>query len=126
MARVTGLGGIFYKVADPAATSAWYKDNLGVGGEWGAIFPWAAEAGGEYGFDAVSRLQQLKTGALIAYSCAAGAILGRADDHQRQEIRLTDQGGSADACRGAAAIRQRRGRYAHHELRRLAGEPASD
>ncbi len=39
MAKVTGLGGIFYKVADTAATQAWYRDNLGVGGEWGAMFP---------------------------------------------------------------------------------------
>ena len=39
MAKVTGLGGIFYKVADPAATQAWYQENLGVGGEWGAVFP---------------------------------------------------------------------------------------
>ena len=39
MARVTGLGGIFYKVADTAATQAWYQENLGVGGEYGAMFP---------------------------------------------------------------------------------------
>ncbi len=39
MAKVTGLGGIFYKVADTAATRAWYRDKLGVGGEWGAMFP---------------------------------------------------------------------------------------
>ena len=39
MARVTGLGGIFYKVADTTATQAWYRENLGVGGEWGAMFP---------------------------------------------------------------------------------------
>ena len=39
MAKVTGLGGIFYKVADTAATQAWYRDNLGVGGEYGAMFP---------------------------------------------------------------------------------------
>ena len=38
MARVTGLGGIFYKVADTAATQAWYRDNLGVGGDYGAMF----------------------------------------------------------------------------------------
>ena len=43
MARVTGLGGIFYKVADTAATQAWYHDNLGVGGEWGAMFPFKAD-----------------------------------------------------------------------------------
>ena len=39
MARVTGLGGIFYKVADTAATQTWYRDNLGVGGDYGAMFP---------------------------------------------------------------------------------------
>ncbi len=39
MTRITGLGGIFYKVADPDATRAWYRDNLGIGGEWGAMFP---------------------------------------------------------------------------------------
>lgn len=38
MARVTGLGGIFYKVADPQATRVWYQENLGIGGEWGAMF----------------------------------------------------------------------------------------
>lgn len=43
MGRVTGLGGIFYKVADPARTQAWYRDNLGVGGEWGAMFPFKAD-----------------------------------------------------------------------------------
>jgi len=39
MAKITGLGGIFYKVADTAATQAWYQNTLGVGGEWGAMFP---------------------------------------------------------------------------------------
>lgn len=39
MAQVTGLGGVFYKVADVGATKAWYQDMLGVGGEWGAMFP---------------------------------------------------------------------------------------
>jgi len=43
MARITGLGGIFYKVADTDKTRAWYQDNLGVGGEWGAMFPFKAD-----------------------------------------------------------------------------------
>ena len=30
MARVTGLGGVFYKVANPAATRAWYAEHLGM------------------------------------------------------------------------------------------------
>jgi predicted enzyme related to lactoylglutathione lyase len=48
MARVTGLGGIFYKVEDPARTRAWYQEMLGIGGEWGAIFPWKAEGAEAY------------------------------------------------------------------------------
>ena len=39
MAKVTGLGGIFYKVADPDKTRSWYQETLGIGGEWGAMFP---------------------------------------------------------------------------------------
>ena len=49
MAKVTGLGGIFYKVADTERTKAWYQDNLGLGGEWGIMFRWAdEEAEGPY------------------------------------------------------------------------------
>ena len=43
MAKVTGLGGIFYKVADPAATQKWYQETLGVGGEWGAVFAFSGD-----------------------------------------------------------------------------------
>ena len=43
MAKVTGLGGIFYKVADPERTRAWYQETLGIGGEWGASFRWQDE-----------------------------------------------------------------------------------
>ena len=39
MGKVTGFGGVFYKVADPDKTRAWYQETLGVGGEWGAMFP---------------------------------------------------------------------------------------
>ena len=34
----------------------------------------------------ITRLQQLKTGALIAFACEAGAILGKADDHERHAL----------------------------------------
>lgn len=30
MAQVTGVGGVFYKVANPAATRAWYAEHLGL------------------------------------------------------------------------------------------------
>jgi catechol 2,3-dioxygenase-like lactoylglutathione lyase family enzyme len=43
MAKVTGLGGVFYKVADTAATTKWYLETLGVGGEWGAMFPFKGD-----------------------------------------------------------------------------------
>lgn len=42
MKRVTGIGGIFFKAADPKALSAWYRDHLGLDvSQWGgAIFQW--------------------------------------------------------------------------------------
>jgi catechol 2,3-dioxygenase-like lactoylglutathione lyase family enzyme len=46
MAKVTGLGGLFYKVADKERTTRWYQETLGVGGEWGATFPFADSPGG--------------------------------------------------------------------------------
>ena len=40
MAKVTGVGGVFYKVADPARTRAWYAEMLGVvADEHGAMLP---------------------------------------------------------------------------------------
>jgi len=30
MERVTGIGGVFFRTADPEATSAWYRDHLGI------------------------------------------------------------------------------------------------
>jgi len=36
MARITGLGGVFFKAKDPKALSAWYRDTLGLALEdWG-------------------------------------------------------------------------------------------
>jgi catechol 2,3-dioxygenase-like lactoylglutathione lyase family enzyme len=46
MAKVTGLGGVFYKVEDSEATARWYKETLGVGGDWGATFAFSAEPEG--------------------------------------------------------------------------------
>ncbi len=38
MARVTGLGGIFFKSRDPAALAAWYAKHLGLAVEdWGGV-----------------------------------------------------------------------------------------
>jgi predicted enzyme related to lactoylglutathione lyase len=40
--RVTGIGGIFFKSADPAALAEWYRVHLGMAVEpWGGVvFPW--------------------------------------------------------------------------------------
>ncbi|WPZ02761.1 VOC family protein [Blastomonas marina] len=45
MAKVTGLGGVFYVVKDPAATRAWYREVLGSDGEYGPQMPWSEETG---------------------------------------------------------------------------------
>jgi predicted enzyme related to lactoylglutathione lyase len=45
MKRATGLGGIFFKVKDPAKTKAWYAKHLGfVTTDWGASFVWGDAA----------------------------------------------------------------------------------
>jgi catechol 2,3-dioxygenase-like lactoylglutathione lyase family enzyme len=41
--RVTGLGGVFYVVKDPAATRTWYRDILGIDGPYGPQLAWAEE-----------------------------------------------------------------------------------
>jgi predicted enzyme related to lactoylglutathione lyase len=51
MARITGIGGVFFKAADPKALAAWYEEHLGLALEpWGgAILKWPedrAEDGG--------------------------------------------------------------------------------
>lgn len=41
MKKVTGLGGVFFKCADPKAMNEWYGRNLGIAtSEWGATFEW--------------------------------------------------------------------------------------
>jgi predicted enzyme related to lactoylglutathione lyase len=52
MARVTGVGGIFFKsTGDSAALSAWYRENLGMPLEdWGgAILRWPADKAEDQG-----------------------------------------------------------------------------
>ena len=83
MGKVTGLGGIFYKVADPDKTRAWYQETLGVGGEWGAMFPFKADsdyfAPSEMPFMINLRVDNLDE--LIADLEGRGiAILGRQDE----------------------------------------------
>ena len=44
MARVTGVGGVFLRSADPKALGAWYAKHLGIEvGAYGATFMWKDE-----------------------------------------------------------------------------------
>ena len=43
MAKVTGLGGLFFRASDPAALAAWYEKHLGIGSPQTMI--WRQEAG---------------------------------------------------------------------------------
>lgn len=45
MAKITGLGGVFYVVKDPEATRAWYRDVLGLDGEYGPQMAWSEDKG---------------------------------------------------------------------------------
>jgi hypothetical protein len=46
MAKVTGLGGLFYKVSDTERTARWYRETLDLGGDWGIMFPFKGEPDG--------------------------------------------------------------------------------
>ncbi|MEO0643445.1 MAG: VOC family protein [Pseudomonadota bacterium] len=41
--RISGLGGVFYVVADPQATRDWYRETLGIDGTYGPEMAWAEE-----------------------------------------------------------------------------------
>jgi predicted enzyme related to lactoylglutathione lyase len=50
MKRVTGIGGIFFKAADPERLAAWYRDHLGVpipDGQSYAPFNWRDDRDGD-------------------------------------------------------------------------------
>jgi lactoylglutathione lyase len=41
MRKVTGIGGIFFKCADPKQMNEWYANHLGLPvTDWGAMFAW--------------------------------------------------------------------------------------
>ena len=41
--RITGLGGVFYVAGDTEATRNWYRETLGLDGEYGPQLAWADE-----------------------------------------------------------------------------------
>jgi predicted enzyme related to lactoylglutathione lyase len=52
MPKVTGLGGVFYKVKNPEETRTWYQEHLGLKtDDYGSNFEWRqADEGTEKGF----------------------------------------------------------------------------
>ncbi|MEO1171587.1 MAG: VOC family protein [Myxococcota bacterium] len=49
--KVTGIGGVFYKVKDPAATRNWYRDHLGIDTmDYGAAFQWQEKGADNIGY----------------------------------------------------------------------------
>ncbi len=77
MAKITGLGGVFYKVEDPERTQAWYREVLGLSGEWGIHFPWSG-AGDEDPYSLLSAFKS--TSDYFAPSQAEFMINLRVDD----------------------------------------------
>lgn len=59
MAKITGLGGVFYVVKDPAATRAWYREKLGLDGEYGPQLSWSEETG-EQPYSLISHFKESK------------------------------------------------------------------
>lgn len=46
--RVTGIGGVFFRSEDPAATRQWYAEHLGLGvDDYGSNFTWRSDANPE-------------------------------------------------------------------------------
>ena len=68
MAKVTGIGGIFFKVAgDKTALAEWYRDNLGLELEpWGgAILRWPADTAEDGGLTVPEGLEASRLPRLI-------------------------------------------------------------
>src|SRR5260221_352051 len=93
MARVTGIGGIFFKsTADHARLAAWYRDNLGLQLEpWGgAILKWPDDKAEDRGLT-VWRVAERET-KWFEPSPASFMINYRVDDLAEMLAQLTKNG----------------------------------
>ena len=94
MARVTGLGGIFFKARDRAMLGKWYREHLGIPVEdqgW-AVFEWRERARPERVGSTVWSLFPAET----AYFPAPCMINYRVDDLDRALAELAAEGVSVD------------------------------
>ena len=87
MAKVTGLGGVFYVVADPEATRAWYRDTLGIDGDYGPQLDWSQETGDK----PYSLISHFKDDTYIAPGRGGFMINLRVDDCDGMVAQLKDR-----------------------------------
>ena len=93
MARVTGIGGVFFKsTGDHARLAAWYRDNLGLPlEEWGgAILRWPADKAADGGLT-VWHVAERETN-WFGPSTASFMINYRVDDLGEMLAHLTQKG----------------------------------
>ncbi len=82
MAKVTGIGGVFFKAEDPRALAQWYAEHLGVPLEdWGgAVFDWSADQRVQSDKGATAWQLAERDGGWFAPSAASLMISYRVDD----------------------------------------------
>ena len=88
MAKVTGLGGVFYVVKDPEATRAWYREVLGLDGEYGPQLMWSEETGDK----PYSLISHFTDGEYLKPGTASFMINLRVDDLDGMIAQLKDKG----------------------------------
>lgn len=74
--KITGLGGIFYVVDDPEATRQWYREKLGIDGDYGPQLNWSEESKEK----PYSLISHFKDGEYLKPSTANFMINLRVDD----------------------------------------------
>lgn len=93
MAKVTGIGGVFFKAADVPATQTWYREKLGLDmGDYGAVLRFAD--GGDDAFAIVSAFKADTT--YMAPSPHSIMINLRVDDLDALQARLEASGVSVE------------------------------
>jgi predicted enzyme related to lactoylglutathione lyase len=96
MARVTGIGGVFFKAKDPKQLAAWYRDMLGIPVEdWGgAALKWPDDHAEDRGTTAWMLAGQ--DSKWFAPSTSSFMINYRVDDMEGLLARLRDKGVAID------------------------------
>ena len=95
MGRVTGLGGVFFKAADPKRLYAWYEQHLGLKGESGGVlFRWRDEKEDKAGTTVWALFKKDTT--YFAPSAAPFMVNYRVDDLDAMLDRLRAEGVEVD------------------------------